>query len=86
MLELIETDFPDGFTRDCSHAGSCDGDVAYWLGEIGLALDPAEAADYLRGYGAWDATELASHADNLARILWIAAGQFQDRRRGRRLF
>ena len=43
MMILYPDDFPAGFVRDCSHAGACDVDVAYWLDQIGLAVSPAEA-------------------------------------------
>jgi hypothetical protein len=79
MLELIRSDFPDTFVADCAHPGPCDADVAYWLGEIGLALDPEDAAAYLKGYGAWDAEkDRTDHRANLMRILWLAAGDFNE--------
>jgi len=78
MLILYPDDFPAGFVRDCSHAGACDVDVAYWLDQIGLAVSPADARAVLRGYGAWSTLELADHAANLRRILWLAAGSFAD--------
>lgn len=78
MLTLCPEDFPDAFARDCSHAGACDVGVTYWLDEIGLALDPADARAALRPYGAWSALELVDHAENLRRILWLAAGSFAD--------
>jgi hypothetical protein len=38
------------------------------------ALKPALVRDELKEYGAWDSDELANHADNLTRLLWIACG------------
>jgi hypothetical protein len=78
MLILYPDDFPADFVRDCSHAGDCDGDVTYWLDQIGLAVSPEDARAALHPYGAWDEAELSSHVDNLRRILWLAAGSFAD--------
>lgn len=42
------------------------------------ALDPEEVRDYLKGFGAWDAGELADDDFNLTRLLWLACGEAQD--------
>ena len=62
-----------------SHAGQCDHDVntlsrAPTIARQLRKLDPDAVRAALREYGAWDDTELADHAANLQRILWIAAG------------
>jgi hypothetical protein len=44
----------------------------------------AELRRTLKEYGAWDATELADHDQNLQRILWLAAGDISDSNIGRR--
>lgn len=65
------------------HAGQCDHDVR------ALSLIPAIARqlrkldhDAVRAelweYGAWDDTELADHAENLQRVVWIAAGNIME--------
>jgi hypothetical protein len=82
MIELLRSDFPDTFVADCAHQGQCAADVAYWLGEIGLALDPEDAASYLKGYGAWSAEDRADHRANLLRILWLTAGGFNENANG----
>lgn len=66
-----------------SHAGACDADVK-WLSEqpkIARQLrkiDPALLSAELKEYGAWDSDELADHAQNLQRLLWIACGDIVD--------
>lgn len=41
-------------------------------------LDPKLVREELDEYGAWDEKELASHEDNLTRLLWIACGDIAD--------
>lgn len=65
------------------HSGQCDADILALkqLPEISsqlLALDAGIVRDYLREFGAWDSSELADHADNLERLLWIACGDIVD--------
>lgn len=67
----------------CSHSGHCDDDVLA-LSKVPAVrrqlakLDPAELRAELQDYGAWDESELEDHAQNLQRILWIAAGNIAD--------
>lgn len=77
-FEFFADDFPDGFVAECSAAGDCYEAVTYWAGEIGLAMDPSDLAACLRGYGAWDDGELADHAENIKRALWIIAGDLSE--------
>lgn len=67
----------------CSHSGDCTEDVKRCLNlpeikEELRELDPAQLVKELREYGAWDDKQLTNHADNLERILWIAAGNISD--------
>lgn len=41
-------------------------------------VDPEALRQELIGYGAWDDTELANNADNLQRLLWLAAGDITE--------
>jgi hypothetical protein len=41
-------------------------------------IDPEVLRKELREYGAWDDEDLADHAQNLQRILWIAAGDIVE--------
>lgn len=66
------------------HQGACDDDVAD-LAKVPAVkrqlakIDPELLREELREYGAWDTEELADHAQNLQRILWIACGDICDR-------
>lgn len=79
--------------QSASHAGRCDEDVAALVRHPVIRrqldkIDPAAIAAELKEWGAWDAEELADHAANRARIVWIAAGNivedWKETRKGRR--
>lgn len=66
-----------------AHQGSCDNDVMELSKVPAIAqqlakLDPEALRLELKEYGAWDATELADHEQNLQRILWLACGQIKE--------
>lgn len=66
-----------------SHPGPCDADVEELTRKPKIRrqlakLDPADLAAELAEYGAWDNEELADHARNLQRIVWLAAGNIVD--------
>ena len=68
---------------DCSHSGDCEADVKRWLEDPELKkelseISPDQLKQELDEYGAWSEEELKSHADNLQRILWLAAGNLMD--------
>lgn len=71
--------------HSASHQGQCDEDVRA-LSEVPKIaaqlrkIDPSTLRAELAEYGAWDATELSDHVQNLQRILWIAAGDICDQR------
>lgn len=70
--------------ESASHQGQCDDDVAALARVPHIAaqladIDPEDLRHELKEYGAWDETELADHAQNLQRILWLAAGEIRDR-------
>ena len=65
------------------HSGACDLDIADLMQDPDvsaqlLAFDPLLVAAVLKEYGAWDSLELANHAANLERLLWIACGDLVD--------
>ena len=69
--------------QSASHIGQCDADVLALSQRPAIArqlakIDPAQLRDTLREYGAWDDEELADHAQNLQRVLWIAAGDIRQ--------
>ena len=71
--------------RGASHQGPCDADVQA-LSEVPAIraqldkVNPASLAAELKGFGAWSDSELADHAQNLQRILWLAAGDIVENR------
>jgi hypothetical protein len=65
------------------HQGRCDDDVQALSDEADIraqldALDVETVKRELREYGAWDDDELSDHAQNLQRLLWLAAGDIHD--------
>ena len=66
------------------HRGACDADIAALMEDQTVSsqlskLDPEIVRDCLQEYGAWDQEELSNHKENLARLLWIACGDIQER-------
>lgn len=79
----IELKMTKSQAQRASHPGPCDRDVLELsrIPEIRRQLDkidPETLRQELKEYGAWDAGQLESHADNLQRILWIAAGDIVE--------
>lgn len=73
----------DEQARGASHQGQCDDDVLALSQDPGIASQVAQwPADTLRAelreYGAWSDAELQDHAQNIQRMLWIAAGDVVD--------
>lgn len=69
--------------RSAGHGGPCDDDVADLAREGSIAaqlaaLDAADVRECLSEYGAWDDAELADHAANLRRLLWLAASDIAE--------
>lgn len=69
--------------RSASHQGQCDEDVRALSADPAIAAQtvqwkPEDVRDELRGYGSWDAAELADHEQNLQRMLWLAAGDIAE--------
>lgn len=64
--------------RSCSHQGQCDQDVTALRRTCTRVrndlrrMNRADLRRCLKGYGAWDAEQLADHDENLQRVLWIA--------------
>jgi hypothetical protein len=65
------------------HSGRCDDDIEALRREPAIRrqldkISPALLADELREWGAWSDQELSDHADNQARLLWLACGDIID--------
>lgn len=70
-------DFGADCVSDCSAPGPVDSAVASHVSRFEAPEDATRA--YLKAFGAWDAEELADHAANMARLLWIAACDIRER-------
>lgn len=73
--------------RTASHPGPCDSDVSALSQDPEIKkqldeIDPSQLYAELAEYGAWDEVELQDHAENLQRILWLAAGNITDENLG----
>ncbi len=64
---------PGECIEDCSRSGPADQAVKYWLERLQFDGPAWLIREHLKGYGAWEPTELADHKQNLARLLWIWA-------------
>lgn len=58
---------------DCSGAGDRSADVAAWVDRLDFDGPAWLFREYLRGFGAWDRTDLCDHNENRKRVLWIWA-------------
>lgn len=73
--------------RSASHPGPCDSDVETLVNNPKIRrqlakIPPETIAAELNEYGAWDPEELADHAANMRRIVWIAAGNISEGLKG----
>jgi hypothetical protein len=79
----IELNITKRQAAGASHPGSCDAEVLE-LSQVPAIrrqlehIEPALLRAELSEWGAWDETELADHAQNLQRLLWLAAGDIAD--------
>ena len=67
--------------NDCSHSGSCDANVEFWVNKLRPYLDQIPSGiikSTLKPYGAWDEEELNDSELNLHRFLWCAAGSAKE--------
>lgn len=70
--QSIQT-LPDECVRDCTAPGPADEAVSYWVAKLQFDGPSWLIREHLSGYGAWDASELCDHKQNLERLLWIWA-------------
>lgn len=79
----IEIEMTMAQAQSATHPGPCDADVMTLSQHRKIrrqleSIDPEVLRKELREYGAWDDEDLADHAQNLQRILWIAAGDIVE--------
>ncbi len=58
--------------EDCGASGDASEAVAYVIGNFEITGDVDACSDFLKGYGAWDASERQDHDVNLQRLVWLA--------------
>lgn len=78
MRIYIKEDFPEYCIDDCYHPGSCDQDVKAWVKDLKLSANKKDLVKYLKGFGAWEDSELKNHQSNLMRLLWLIAGDITN--------
>lgn len=84
QVSFIELKLTRAMVADCTTPGQdAEESVRYYASQPRFArqldrIDPATIARCLKGYGAWDAEELADAEMNRIRLLWIAAGNAKD--------
>ena len=88
-FERFELQMTMAQAQSASHQGQlvawCDDDVLLLSRVPAIRrqiakLEPQAVRDELKEYGAWDETELSDHAQNLQRVVWLAAGDITDRK------
>ncbi len=52
--------------------------VADWVRRLEFSADPDLTREYLSGFGAWDADELADDAQNVQRLFWVVCGYLAE--------
>lgn len=77
-MYMIEFELPGQCILDCYHQGDCENEVDYWIPKLELDIDRDHLIGELIEYGAWDLDELQDHDQNIARIVWLAAGDLQE--------
>lgn len=80
---LIEIEMTLEQARSATHPGPCDSDVSVLSQDPDIKkqldeIDPSQLYAELAEYGTWDEVELQDHAQNLQRILWLAAQQITE--------
>jgi hypothetical protein len=83
----IEIEMTLAQARSASHQGQCSADVRALSKDPEIKkqldeIDPSQLYAELAEYGAWDEVELQDHAENLQRILWLAASDIVEEHTG----
>lgn len=81
QLNFGELELPVEALEACHHQGRCDDDVEYWVKRISWktqSMTDSHIRSELYGHGAWTDSELRDEKANRRRILWIAAGDYQE--------
>lgn len=72
-------DFPAGLIADMTRPGPVDDAATRWVNSRRVRVDAVNAMRiYLKEEGAWSDSELQVYEHNLARLLWLAAGDIKE--------
>lgn len=71
-------ELPAECIKDCSRPGPVDEAVDYWVRRLDLQAPPWLLRQHLKGFGAWDRSELCNHNANLRRLLWTWSCSCQE--------
>jgi|GEM_PF-2252865 len=64
---------------DCGAPGqAADESVAYVKRNHDVTGDVGQCKAYLKGYGAWDDSELSDHEENLSRLVWLTGCDLRE--------
>ena len=70
---------PEEAISACTQPGrDASDDVNAWVEELSFDAPDDLMREYLRGFGAWDDDELASHDDNVRRLFWVICGDMNE--------
>ena len=69
---------PPECVADCSSQGDCYDICQHWVDRLSFDGPPWLFREYLKGFGAWDDSELCDHNENKIRVLWAWAGYVFD--------
>lgn len=65
--------------RDLTVSGQDATEAAtVWIEKLDFNAPPWLVREHLSGYGAWECSELMNHRENLARLLWLWAGDCKE--------
>ena len=76
-LDDLDLDLGEALLQ-CGASGDQSESVNCVIAQFDISGDVDECRGILSAYGAWDDDELADHAENLRRLVWIAGGDLAD--------
>jgi hypothetical protein len=72
-------ELPEDCISDCSQPGMDASDaVTYWVKRLQFDGPAWLIREHLKGYGAWESSELCNHKSNLRKLLWIWANDCKE--------
>lgn len=75
---VMVRELPDEAIRECSSQGDVSSAVEYWAKRLSFDPPGGYTREYLKGYGAWEESELNDEGANVQRALWIICCNLRD--------